>query len=132
MISITDGASLSRALRLPIDLRIKRRLIIRRDQLGGEIDDQARFVVMQPGDSLRALQSALGYSVFENPVDGTRFGETDFSPGFEWLSFDGHLFEMTWILDDSGYAHVIIIPDSPMQNRDLRELCLTYAEERAD
>ena len=45
MLTITDGGSLSRALRTPIDLRLKRLLIERRDQLGGDISGEARFVI---------------------------------------------------------------------------------------
>ena len=48
MLTVTDGGSLARALRTPIDLRLKRLLIERRDQLGGEIVDIARFIVVQP------------------------------------------------------------------------------------
>lgn len=35
MLSISDAGSLARALKLPIDLRLKRLLTERRDQLGG-------------------------------------------------------------------------------------------------
>ena len=66
MLTIIDGGSLTRALKLPIDLRLKRLLIERRDQLGGRIEDITRFIVVQPGDSLRALEAALGFSVFQN------------------------------------------------------------------
>ncbi len=44
MLTITDGGSLSRALKLPIDLRLKRLLMERRDQLRGDIVDIARFI----------------------------------------------------------------------------------------
>ena len=127
MLSITDGGSLVRALKLLIDLRLKRLLIERRDQLGGKIADIARIVIVQPGDDLRALETELGFSVFQNPADGTRFGEPDFTPGWEWLAYHGFCFEMVFIFDDSGFAHVVIIQNSPMQNRLLRALCLTYA-----
>lgn len=127
MLSITDGGSLSRALKLPLDLRLKRLLIDRRDQLGGDITDIARFVIVQPGDSLNALETELGFSVFQNPADGTRFGEPDFTPGWEWLADHGHcwetLFEFT-----TDFSHVVIIQNTPMQNRLLRTLCLTYAK----
>ena len=126
MLSITDGGSLARALKLPIDRRLKRLLIERRDQLGGKIADIARFVIIQPGDSLSALETELGFSVFQNPADGTRFGEPDFTPGWEWLADHGYCWEMVFILDDSGFAHAILIHNSPMQNRLLRALCLTY------
>ena len=129
MLSITDGESLARVLKLPLDLRLKQLLIERRDQLGGEITSDCRFVIVQPGDSLEALETELGFSIFQNCVDGRRFGDPDFSPSWEWLAYHGHSFEMVFIMTDNGFAHVVLIQDSPMQNRVLRALCLAYATE---
>ena len=125
MLTITDGGSLARALKLPFDLRLKRLLIERRDQLGGDFRD-VRFVIVQPGDSMKALEQELGWSVFENITDGRRFGDPEFTPSFEWLAFhDGPVFEMVFNLTDD-FTHVILIPDGPMQNRDLRALCIAH------
>ncbi len=44
MISVADAGTLARALKSPIDLRIKRLLVERRDQLGG---DPLRFIMLQ-------------------------------------------------------------------------------------
>ena len=129
MLSVHDWASLSRALKAPIDLRLKRLLIERRDQLGVDLDlsTVAHLVIVQPGDSLDALEAALGFSVLQNQTDGRHFGEREFSPSWEWIADHGHCFEMVFIFDDSGFAHVVLIQNSPMQNRLLRALCLTYA-----
>ena len=129
MPSVRAWASLSRALRTPIDLRLKRLLIERRDQLGVDQDLStiARFVIVQPGDSLAALESKLGYSVFLNPVDESQFGEPEFSPRWEWIADHGHCFEMVFIFDDNGFAHVVLVQNSPMQNRKLRALCQSFA-----
>jgi len=102
MLTITDGGSLTRAHNTSIDLRLKRLLIERRDQLGGDIVDLARFIVVQPGDGLDALETALGFSILENQTDGRRFGNPDFSPSWEWLADHGHCFELVFIFDDSG------------------------------
>jgi hypothetical protein len=131
MISITDGGSLARALKLPIDFRLKRLLIERRNQLGFdfELSEMARVVIIQAGDSLQALERELGYSFFVNPVDGSRFGEPDFTPGWEWIADHGYCWELVWILDDA-FGHIVLIQNSPMQNRLLRALCLTYASDK--
>ena len=128
MLTITDGGSLTRALKTALDLRIKRLLMERRDQLDGRIEGEARFIVMQPGDSLDALDTALGFSILQNQTDGLRFGDPGFSPTWEWMADHGHCWEAPFIFDDSGFAHVVIIQNSPMQNRLLRALCLTHAE----
>ena len=126
MLTITDRGSLSRALSLPIDPRLKRLLIERRDQLGGDIMDIARFIVVQPGDSLDALQQELGFDIFED-ADGLTFPHPGFSGRWDWLANHGHVFEMC-LEGSDAFTHVVLIQNSPMQNRLLRALCLTFAE----
>ncbi len=125
MLTITDGGSLARALKLPIDLRLKRLLIERRDQLGGDIKDQARFIVVQPGDVMTAVEQELGCSVLATP-EGQRFGDPNFYPGWEWLADHGHCFEMVFIWDDSGFAHVVLVENSTGIDTDLLKLCRLY------
>jgi len=123
MLTVTDGESLSRALSLPLDPRLKRLLIKRRDQLGGNITDKARFVIVQPGDSLKALEAELSFSVFQNPGDGTCFGDPDFTPGWEWIEDQGHCFDVVFIFDDSGFAHVVIVQNVQGVDPALLKLC---------
>ncbi len=68
MLLITDGVSLERALTYPLDPRIKRLLRLRRDQLG-TIENNARFIVVEAGDTPRCLEETLGFSVFR-PCSG--------------------------------------------------------------
>lgn len=130
MITVQDWASLSRVLTSPLDIRLKQLLIERRDQLA-EFDDLseiARFIIVQPGDSLDALETELGFSVFRNPVDGRLFGDPEFSPGWEWIADHGHCFEMVFVYTDDGYGHVVIAPKGPGIDPELLCLCQAYAD----
>lgn len=118
--------SLGRILKLPIDLNLKRLLVNRRDQLGGDFVGIARFIVVQPGDSLKALQQELGFNIFED-ADGLAFPDLRFSGRWDWLADHGHVFEMC-LEGTDAFTHVVLIKNSPMQNRLLRALCLTFAE----
>ena len=115
---------------MPIDLRLKRLLIERRDQLGGDISGEARFVIVQPGDSLQALEAELGFSILQNPADDTRFGDPNFTPGWEWLADHGHCSELVFIFDDSGFAHVVLIPNARGVDRELLKLCGLYVTDQ--
>ena len=126
MLTITDRGSLSRALSLPIDLRLKQLLMERRDQLGGDFTDIARFIVVQPGDSLKALQQELRFDILED-AEGLTFPNPSFSGRWDWLADHGHTYEMV-IEGTDAFTHVVLIQNSPVQNRLLRALCLTYAE----
>ena len=129
MLTITDGGSLARALKLPIDLRLKRLLMERRDQLRGDIVDIACFIVVQPGDSVEALEQALGWSVFQN-LEGYRFGEPNYYPGWEWLADHGHCFEMVFIMTDDGFAHVVLVENSQGVDPELLKLCGMYVTDQ--
>ncbi len=130
MLTITDGGSLTRVLRTSIDPHLKRLLIERRDQLHGQIEGEARFIVVQPGDTLDALEAELSFSVFQNPGDGTRFGDPDFTPGWEWLADHGHCFELVFILTDDGFAHVVLIQNAQDVDPDLLKLCGLYVTDQ--
>ena len=116
MLTITDGGTLTRALRMPIDPRLKRLLIERRDQLGGDIAGQARFVLMQFNDSLCALERELGFPVL---------GDPEGSFGCEWVEDYGTFYEAVWILTDDGFAHVTFITKQGV-DPDLLKFCETH------
>ena len=120
MLTITDGGSLSRALTTSIDPLMKQLLILRRDQLG-DITDQARFIVLQPGDSLEALEKELGFPIVGDPA-------CVFGP--EWVADHGTFFEALWLLTDDGYGHVTIFGKQPGTDSRLLELCAAYADEQ--
>ena len=129
MLTITDGGSLTRALNLPIDPRLKQLLIERRDQLGGDIVDLARFIVVQPGDSMEALEQELGWSIFMTS-EGYRFGEPDYYPSWEWLADHGHCYEMVFIFTDDGFAHVVLVENSRGVDPELLNLCGLYVTDQ--
>ena len=106
-------------------------LRLRRDQLGGDITDQAHFVVVQPTDTPADLERTIGFSVFQNPADGSRAGELDFSPGWEWIEDHGYAYELCFIMDDSGFGHVVIISKEQGIDPELLNFCLPYTSEHA-
>jgi len=93
MLTITDGGSLTRALKTPIHNEIRQLLTERRDQLGGDFTDLARFIVVQPGDSLGALEKELGFPGLSDP-------EASF--GCEWVADHGDTYEAVWVLSGKG------------------------------
>jgi len=120
MLTITDGGTLARALQMPIDFRLKRLLTERRDQLGGDITDAARFIVVQPGDSLRKLEQELGFSPFGD--------DPSFAP--EWTQDHGSFYEIVWILTDDGFAHVVLAMKSAGVPTKLVALGAEYVTEK--
>jgi len=117
MLTITDGGSLTRALRMSIDFHLKQLLIERRDQLGGDITDIARFIVIQPGDNLKALEQELGFPGLSDP---------EHSFGCEWIADHGDTYEAVWVLTDNGFAHVVLVPKQHGIDPELLRLCALH------
>jgi hypothetical protein len=130
MIVISDSDALARALTLPLDPRLASLLLTRQRQLGGEFHDHCRFVVFQPGDRPCWLEQALGFSIFDNAGDGTRYGDSGYSPGFEWIEDHGFCFELAFQFTDD-FTHVVIVEKAPGVNGDVLEFCRAYARQHA-
>jgi hypothetical protein len=130
MLTINDGGSLLRALSMPLDIRLKGLLERRAEQLGS-MEDNARFVVVEPGDRARFLEEALGFSPLQNLTDGSRFGDPDFTPGWEWIERHEFGWELCFIFTDDGFAHVVLVPDAPRVSAKLLRLCTQFATEQA-
>ncbi len=128
MLTIKDGGSLARALNLPIDPRLKQLLMECGDQLSGEIKDNARSLIIQPGDSIKALEPGLGWSFVTTP-EGHSFGGPDYYPGWAWLADHGYCFKMDFILTDYGFAHVALVPKQAGINPKVLQLFAEYVTE---
>jgi hypothetical protein len=136
-LSIEGSDDLARALRSDIDHRIKELLRLRARQLAKDAPDEdladlAHFAVVQPGDTPADLEEAIGFSVFVNQADGSRPGDPNWTgPGCEWIEDHGWGVEAVWILDDSGFGHVVIIPKAEGVDPELLNLCRAYAHAHA-
>lgn len=129
-IIVSDERTLSRALTSSIDPRLKRLLRDRVRQL--DVDDLssvARFVIVQPGDTIADADRALGFSILQNLGDAARYGDLDFSPGWEWIEDHGHTYELVFIFTDDGFAHVVLVANAPGISTNLLNLCRAYAGE---
>ena len=124
MIDIFDSAAMERVLATLPSARLRALLSQRLTQLtgpaGGEFADLAHFVVIEPRDTLSAIESALGFPI---GVDGIRFGEADFSPSWEWSEDHGAFFELVFIFTDDGFAHVLFVLDDEELDAALLAMC---------
>lgn len=129
---IRDSSAMADTLAELADDTPKRLLQQRTGELAGygtDLSDLACFVIVQPGDTLCAIEQELALPIAANAVDGTRFGDDDFTPSWEWILDHGGWFELVFILTDDGFGHVLFVPDSDTIDPTLRRLCRTYAEQ---
>jgi hypothetical protein len=131
MVVIDDGDALARALDLPLDPRMAALLLERQRQLGADFGEHCRFVLVGPMDRPRWIEDACGgLSLFQNPADGTWFGDDDYSPGFDTIADHGFCYELTFDLT-TEFTLVILVERAPRVHARIIELCETFASQNA-
>lgn len=132
MLTIYDSADMQRILSGPIDPDLKTILLGRLALLFPEfadwdLADLAHFIVVEPGDSIDAIESELGISPFVNLVYDARFPDPKFEPSWEFCIARKGYFDLTFALCDSGLGLCLLVPDRPDIEPSLRALCRAYA-----
>lgn len=87
------------------------------------------FVLVEDGDSLEDVETVSGCSLRESWYEDCQFGDDDFIPRWEWLEYhvgaagSPGCFEIVFVLDDSGFGVVILVPDQLGVDSILLKLC---------
>lgn len=131
MLSLTTGAAVRAAVADPaLDPQLRALLAARARQLeddAEELGDLAHFHAVEPGDGPVEAEAALGFPPDANLVDGSRLGDPDFAPSWEWVEDHGGWFELAFVLTDEGFGHVLLVPDRPDTDPRLLALCREHA-----
>lgn len=116
MISIRSSADLARVLNGCLEPHLRTLLTLRRDQLIGDGDEDlgelAHFIIVRDGDTFAAVEAEAGVALSTNPIDGRRLGNPDFEPLFEYVRRESGFLEAVMILNDDGFAVVLLVPDT--------------------
>ncbi|MBU2571019.1 MAG: hypothetical protein KJ725_13515 [Gammaproteobacteria bacterium] len=73
-------------------------------------DEHGFFIVLEPGDTSENIESATGYAPMKSLFSDAHYGDPEFMPDFEYLEGHGEFFEAVYILNDGGFAVVLIVP----------------------
>ena len=85
------------------------------------------FLVVEVGDSLRSLETQLGFDITANRYSGVRYDQPGFTPSWELLESLPQCFELVFILSDDGYGVDVLIPKDTAIDPDLQAMCAMYA-----
>ena len=91
-------------------------------------DQHGYSIVVEPGDTVMALEEESSCPILRNLFDDTRFGDPDFAPSCEALKEHSACYEMVFILNDDGFGISIFIPKTKGIDADLLAMCAIYAE----
>ena len=117
------------------DPAIRKLVQHRIDELGGDkfnTTELGYFLVIEPGDSIVAISSQLGFSILANRFTGIRYDEVGFTPSFEFIEEFPACFEIVIILDDSGYGIDIFISKGTGVDPGLLAMCQRFATPGTD
>lgn len=90
------------------------------------------FVIAERGDDIDQIERVSGCALRESWFEDCVFGEEGFIPRWEWLAYHpgggggGGCYEIVYILNDSGFGAVIIVPDEPYTDATLLALCRAH------
>lgn len=110
MLSFDTKASLIEALALPLDPVLHGLLTARiNDALARGLADLTHILVVQPGDTEADVVEAIGFSPLVHRIHGTRYGDPDHEPDWDWrLEHEGWV-ELGYCVGDSGFAFIILL-----------------------
>ncbi len=80
------------------------------------------FVLVEPGDSVAALEQVLGLCIVTSLFGDVRYPDEDYVPSFEVIEDHGDGYEMVFITDDDTGSTVLFIPKSIGIDADLLSL----------
>jgi len=95
------------------------------------VEELGFFIVVEPEDSLEAINEKLGFPILSNRFTKAYFEESGFTPCFEILEEHPGFFAMLFIISDDGFGIEVFIPKADGVNADLLAMCRRYAVLRA-
>ncbi|MGZ8918667.1 MAG: hypothetical protein ACXW0T_10625 [Methylobacter sp.] len=95
-------------------------------------EEHGYIVIAEPGDDVKTLEAETGCPILTDWFHETHYGDEDYSPAFEWLDNRVLCYEMGFILNDSGYAMLLVIPKLSGIDAQLLAMCRENAYEKID
>ncbi|WP_097092230.1 hypothetical protein [Novosphingobium sp. Chol11] len=136
MLLIPDSLTMRQVIDVATNDTLRDILMQRLDQLGSiegyDLGDLAHFIIMQSTDNLADLDAALGFSVLDNFVDRTPYGDPDFIPSTEWIADHGSWYELTYVLTDDGFGWGIFVPKAEGMDERLLAMCAEFSVRDAE
>lgn len=113
MLSLPDAASIGAALHQPLDSDLHAILAERHEQITAQcLGELTHIVVIQAADTETQIVEAIGWSPLVQPIDGVRYGDSDFQPYWAWLRDLGGWYELIHPIGNDGFAFILLVERS--------------------
>ena len=91
------------------------------------LEELGRYLVVEPGDDLAAIDEALGFAILGNRWDGTRWCDAGFTPSWETVEARPGWFELVYMQGQDGSGVTVFVSRNANTNHELSEMCQRYA-----
>ena len=85
------------------------------------------FLIVEPGDSLDAINAKIGFDILANRWTGIRFDQPGYTQSFECLDEHAGYFELVFIVSDWGAGIDVLVKRAAGVDSDLLAMCARYA-----
>ena len=113
MFHLYDRATMAQAMTLDLEPRLRALLAERIAGLKteyGDLTDCTEFLIVEPGDTEADVVRHVGFSPLVDPIDGHRWPDARFQPGWDYLADRGGWFELI-VTFGSTFAYILLIAD---------------------
>lgn len=90
-------------------------------------DLHGQFIVIEPGDSIEAVEKESGCPILSAYTGNACYGDPGFKPVFECLEEHDTFYEMVFVPGGGDFGVVIFIPKAEGIDLDLLAMCAEYA-----
>lgn len=128
MFHLYDRATMAQAMTLDLEPRLRALLAERIAGLKteyGDLTDCTEFLIVEPGDTEADVVRHVGFSPLVDPIDGHRWPDARFQPGWDYLADRGGWFELI-VTFGSTFAYILLIADCHGAASDLKLLCRSF------
>lgn len=91
------------------------------------VEEMGYFVVVQPGDTVEAIEKETVYPLLKDYLSNANFGEDGFMSAFEWLVEHPSSYEGVFIYNDAGFGVDVIFPKQAGIDARLLSMCASLA-----
>lgn len=92
-----------------------------------DISELVNFILVEPGDTLQAIDAEMNGTFLVDHYGGGRFGDPAFVPCYESLEDHATFYDIEFIQSDEGFAVQVLVPKCPGVDPYLLQLCAAHA-----
>lgn len=94
---------------------------------GFDLAELGYFLVVEPGDTIEAIDAQVGFPILCNRLTGLRWDQTGFTPSFELVEEFSACFDLVYVTSDDGVGVEVFVPKSEGVDPELLAMCRRYA-----